>query len=75
MILEGELTENDPCLWCFLDGKMKMEIFAGRISSTDTLSIDVSITNKARIKEYIWLPTAMIRGTHVYGIIIVMGKI
>jgi hypothetical protein len=44
-----------------LDGKLKMK-FTFMNGPDDPVIIDISFINYAKIREYIWLPTAIIRG-------------
>ena len=58
LTIEGDISEHHPCLWCYVDGKMKMNL-----SFEDKFVLDISIINDAKIKTYLNFPSARIRGT------------
>ena len=54
--IEGDLTEQHPCIWCIVDGKLKM-----KLSFRDQIVLDISINNDANIRgAYLHLPTARV---------------
>ena len=56
--IEGDLTEQHPCIWCYIDGIMKMTL-----SFRDQIVLDISIKNDANIRRaYLHLPTARVTG-------------
>ena len=63
--IEGDLTEQHPCIWCIVDGKIKM-----KLSFRDQIVFDISMNNDANIRgAYIRLPTARVTGKYNWEII------
>ena len=56
--IEGDMTEQHPCIWCIVDGRIKM-----KLSFRDQIVLDISIKNDANIRRaYLHLPTARVTG-------------
>ena len=58
--IEGDMTEQHPCIWCNVDGRLKM-----KLTFRDQIVLDISMNNDANIRgAYLHLPTARVTGKY-----------
>ena len=48
-VIEGDISERHPCMWCVVDGKVKVN-FTTLPQPQDSIVLDISITNNAKIR-------------------------